>query len=191
MNVSEVNKNTPANEDGHASEGAIKPRFGWEKISNWLENAGKRVGVPVLVISVVSLCIGIANYRLQIAANKPFLVSYGLKSDSTSMELGFNNVGKTTARRGIATLFALANEGAFPQKLESVPIVGAGTNIFAGAGSNARFATPTITAPAFYLACIFYFDDASTKYEQAFLFRRGARANEYEELAAPDFEVCR
>jgi hypothetical protein len=146
--------------------------------------------VPVLVISFLSLCVGIANYRVQTEANKPFLVSYGLKFQPAIIELGLNNVGKTTARRGVATLFAIGQEGDSPQKIGSAPIVGAGTNVFAGYGSNARFTVPAIPAPAFYLGCILYFDDASTNYEQAFLFQRSTKPDEYEELAVPDFKMC-
>jgi hypothetical protein len=61
------------------------------------------------------------------------LVSYGLRVDfdprSMRAELGFNNVGKVTARRGSLTLFSLAQTDEVPEKLTSIPIVGAGTNI--------------------------------------------------------------
>jgi hypothetical protein len=53
-----------------------------QAIYDWLEAAGKRVGVPILVLSslsvllaFISLCIGISNYRFQRDANRPVLAA--------------------------------------------------------------------------------------------------------------------
>lgn len=111
-------------------------------------------------------------------------------------ELGFNNVGKVTARRGSLTLFSLAQTDEVPEKLTSIPIVGAGTNIFPGAGSSATFDPHLTDGVAFVLACATYFDDAGTRYEQAFLFERGQLTARdpvqlaYVEVAAPDLSRC-
>ena len=46
-----------------------------------LEVGGKRAGLPALIISLAALYFVIANYRLTVAANRPYLVSYGLRVD--------------------------------------------------------------------------------------------------------------
>jgi len=199
------------------------------RLWDWLEVGGKRAGIPALIISLAALYFVIANYRLTVAANRPYLVSYGLRVDfdprSTRAELGFNNVGKVTARRGSLTLFSLAHvhtkiglihdtvrqikpesssllticpaqTGEVPEKLTSVPIVGAGTNIFPGAESSATSDPHLTDGVAFVLACAAYFDDAGTRYEQAFLFERGQLTARdpvqlaYMEVAAPDLSRC-
>jgi hypothetical protein len=173
---------------------------------DWLERAGRRAGVPSLVIGIAALCVSgvglsyiVANYRLAVASNRPYLVSNGLKADfdtrSLDTQVGLTNVGKVTARRGMLTLFSLSQVDADPIKLVVVPIVGAGTNIFPGYGSNARF-DPHLTDKApFLLACTKYFDDTGASYEQAFLFQRGeisptTNSLPYSEMAPPDASRC-
>jgi hypothetical protein len=170
------------------------------RLWDWLEVGGKRAGIPALIISLAAFYFVVANYRLTVAANRPYLVSYGLRVDfdprSMRAELGFNNVGKVTARRGSLTLFSLAQTDEVPEKLTSIPIVGAGANIFPGAGSSATFDPHLTDGVAFVLACATYFDDAGTKYEQAFLFERGQLTARdpvqlaYMEVAAPDLSRC-
>ncbi|WP_298111485.1 hypothetical protein [Bradyrhizobium sp.] len=176
-------------------------------IWDWLELVGKRAGLPSLLVGLIAIGLStcslsyiIANYNLTVAANRPYLVSYGMKADfdkrSADTQIGFNNVGKVTARRAVLTLFSLSELDAKPVKLVAVPIVGAGTNIFPGFGSTARF-DPHLTDKApFMLACAKYFDDAGTTYEQAFLFQRGEvspTTNQlpYSELAQPDQDRCK
>lgn len=178
-------------------------------VLDWLERIGRRVGLPSLLVALVSLGVSatglsyiVANYRLTVAANRPYLVSYGLRVDfdprSAHAELGFNNVGKVTARRGMVTLLSLPSADAPPEKkLLSAPIVGAGTNIFPSAGSSTIFDSHLTDGVAFVLACAVYFDDTGASYEQAFLFQRGqtTTANPtilpYSELAPPDQSRCR
>jgi hypothetical protein len=199
--------------DGGSAEVVTSPD--WKvRLWNWLEHAGKRVGVPVLVLSslslciaIASLCIGVANYRFNVSADRPVLDSTGLNltlQARTPIEIGFNNVGKKTARRGTAVLLAINNEGESPEEIGSSPIVGAGTNIFAGYGSKATFYPQAIQPAASFLVCSTYFDEAGTKYEQAFLFGRdpipvsGATASQpsnpvvirYDEQAPPDPKKC-
>ena len=99
-------------------------------------------------------------------------------------------------RRGTAKLFSLAEKSGAPVDIGTAPIIGAGTNIFPGYGSSARFDSPSITAAPFFLVCAIYFDDAGTTYEQAFLFQRSTVTARdpaelaYAELAAPDVSRC-
>jgi hypothetical protein len=138
----------------------------------------------------------IANYRMTVAANRPSLASDGLivrAKTNPPIEISFHNVGKATARRGTATLFSLSEAEGVPEKIGSVAIGGAGANIVAGSGAWARFDPQSLEA-ALFLVCISYFDDAGTRFEQAFLFQRPTDASPmsmgYEELAPPDVGRC-
>lgn len=173
---------------------------------NWLERAGRRAGLPSLVIGLVALGLSaaslsyvIANYRLTIAGNRPFLASYGLIVDfdprSLRAQVGFNNVGKVTARRGTVTLYSLDKADAEPEKLLiSLPIVGAGTNVFPGFGSNSTFNAHLTDGAPFILVCANYFDDAGNIYKQPFLFQRSQTQEPvqvtYTELAPPGVSRC-
>ncbi|MGX4773903.1 hypothetical protein ACWAUC_29355 [Bradyrhizobium guangdongense] len=166
-----------------------------------LETGGKRVGIPAFIVSSVALGFVIANYRLTVASNRPFLASYGMEVSfdprSARAQIGFNNVGKVIARRGILTLYSLERvDAADPVKLISIPIIGAGPNIFVGAGSNATFDPHLTDGVRYLLACASYFDDAGTRYEQAFMFQRNISTTvtsasvPYTELEAPDLARC-
>jgi hypothetical protein len=185
----------------------LAPVVDWRsRASDWLEHAGKLVGIPSLIVGLVALCLSaiglsyiVANYRLAVAANRPFLVSNGLKADfdarSADTQVGFINVGKLTGRRRMLILFSLSEPDARPVKLVVVPIVGAGTNVFAGHGATARFDPHLSDNAPFILACAKYFDDTGTTYEQAFLFQRGeidqaTKQLPYSELAQPNQDRC-
>jgi hypothetical protein len=78
----------------------------------------------------------VASYRLVAAANRPSLDTTGLiiSSDVKTIAVGLNNVGKLTARRGTAVLYALEFETDSPEKIATGDIVGAGTNVSRGMG---------------------------------------------------------
>jgi hypothetical protein len=168
----------------------------------WLEQAGKRVGIPNLVIGLVALGLSsvslyyvVANYRLTVSGNRPDLASNGFKVELSPrpphIVVNIENVGKKIARRGVARLLSLSRADGAAAEVGSAPIIGAGTNVFAGYGSTARFDLPSIEAAAFFLVCAVYFDDSGARYEQAFLFQRsGATDLAYEELAPPDLRMC-
>lgn len=59
-------------------------------ILNQLENAGSRVGLPVLIIGFLCLSAGLASYRIQRAAS----ASTALKYQATILEVDFNNLGR-------------------------------------------------------------------------------------------------
>src|SRR5271163_2050503 len=79
-------------------------RANWKlRLSIWLEHAGKRFGIPNLIIGLAALCLSgaslsyvVANYRLAVASNRPYLVSNGLKADfdtrSLDTQVGLTNV---------------------------------------------------------------------------------------------------
>jgi hypothetical protein len=89
VNAPMTDLNKPEPSLPQVEQARIKTSVSWKTIFwDWLEHAGKRVGVPNLVIGLTALVLSatslsyiVANYRLTIAANRPYLVSYGLKID--------------------------------------------------------------------------------------------------------------
>jgi hypothetical protein len=159
----------------------------------WLEQAG--IGLVALGLSSVSPYYVVANYRLTVSGNRPDLASNGFKVELSPrpphIVVNIENVGKKIARRGVARLLSLSRADGAAAEVGSAPIIGTGTNVFAGYGSTARFDLPSIEAAAFFLVCAVYFDDSGARYEQAFLFQRsGATDLAYEELAPPDLRMC-
>jgi hypothetical protein len=150
--------------------------------------------LTALFVSSASLYFVIANYRLTVAANRPELASNGFDIELTPQPhvvVHLENVGRKIARRGKATLFSLTNVDGATVEIGSTSIIGAGTNVFGGYGSTARFDSPSIAAAGFFLVCAIYFDDSNAKYEQAFLFERSQVAQfAYTELASPDVSRC-
>jgi len=180
-----------------------KERF-WE----WLEYTGKRVGVLSLVVGLIALCVSvaslyvvIANYKLTLAGNRPELASNGFDIELAvrppHVIVHLENIGRKIARRDTAKLFSVTQLAGSPVEIGSAPIIGAGTNVFAGYGSTARFDSSSINAASFFLLCAGYFDDSDAKYEQAFLFERSQITARdpgqlaYAELAVPDPSRCK
>jgi hypothetical protein len=174
---------------------------------DWLERAGRRAGLPSLVIGFVALCVSsaslyvvIANYRLTLAGNRPELASNGFQIDLVSrpphVVVNLENIGKKMGRRGTARLFSLADPNGTTVEFGRAAIIGAGTSIFPGYGSSARFDSSSLTASPLFLVCADYFDDNGSIYHQAFLFERSPITARdpaelaYAELAAPDLSRC-
>jgi hypothetical protein len=167
----------------------------WE----WLETGGKRVGIPALIVSTVALYFVVANYRLTVAANRPELASNGLRLPQErppSVLVGFENVGKKIARGGTATLYSLDQADGTPALVETAPIIGAGSNVFAGYGGSAKFESAPIAPAPFFLVCATYFDDAGNQYLQALLFGHSTTNDPYqkelyyEEMSPPSPSRC-
>jgi hypothetical protein len=166
------------------------------RVWDWLEIAGKRAGLPAFIVSLASLCFVVANYRLTVAANRPELASNGFKMGPTQIEVDLENIGKKVGRRGFAKLFSLTEADGSPVDIGTAPIIGAGTNIFPGYGSVARFNSSSIGTAPFFLVCATYFDDSGATYQQGFLFKHStltARDPElpYTEMAAPNPSRCK
>jgi hypothetical protein len=175
------------------------------RIFDWLESNGKRVGIPILILSFLSfciavagLCIGISNYWLQIEGNRPNLVSDGglmyVNVPPAVVHLNWNNIGKKEVRRGTATLFTMPRE-----KIGSALIGGlnrnAGTNVLPGQYGETAFQFDTQKVSKQFLVCATYFDLTGRAYEQAFLFRAAITQSDQpiplEELPPPDIKECR
>jgi hypothetical protein len=151
---------------------------------DWLETAGKRVGVPILglsslslLIAFISLCIGIANYRFQRDASRPVMAaSNNLLQGYPTATITFYwaNVGQKTGMRGSAVLYPIGNDDdQRGRKMGESPISGAGATLLVGAGANTKFTVlpRELEKSAKYLVCLTYRDMDGTAYLQTFLFR--------------------
>jgi hypothetical protein len=164
----------------------------------WLEEASKRAWVLILLVGVVSLGFVVANYRLQLNANRPELITAGprinLNTHPESLVVYWGNIGRKPARRGIATLFTVSEDRKQKQKIATANITGAGSNVNPGSGGQAEFSVDMQKFLGTFLTCVEYFDDVGVAYRQAFLFRVGAEVvtgvKSLDELAPPDYQHC-
>jgi hypothetical protein len=83
------------------------------------------------------------------------------------------------------------------KKLGSAPIIGAGTNILPGYGSQAMVKVDMREFLGVFLACTTYLDEAGANYEQAFLFEMQSQQQPnqpmtaLEELPSANIKLCR
>jgi hypothetical protein len=169
----------------------------WGNIWSWLDEAGKRAWVLVLVVSLLSLSFVIANYRLTKDAQRPNLVSaspvVNLRTHPETVIFDWGNFSSRAARRGAATLYTLDKENKHPEKIDTAPIVGAGTNVLPTSNGRAQFRFDMQKFLGRFLVCVMYFDDQDSVYEQAYLFGLGETLPDdarLDELAPPDVSIC-
>jgi hypothetical protein len=137
-----------------------------------LENWGKVAWVPILVVASLSLLVGFCNYRLEVSGARPLLefTNGDVAENAHMLHLDWINVGRTNAWRTRAKLFNFVEpDKRSAQPLGEAEIKGVGGKIYAGYGGQAEFHITADKFPSRLLACITYFDDRQTFYEQAFL----------------------
>jgi hypothetical protein len=165
----------------------------------WLTKASKVAWVPILLVSLTSLWFVIANYRLQLNANRPELTSSGgninLSVHPETLVVNWGNIGKKSAQRGIASLITISEDGKRRKKLGVAEITGAGSNVVPNYNGQATFSIDMQGFLGRFLVCTEYFDDSGAKYQQVFLFRlyeqqNGSPLTGLEELALPDHWSC-
>ena len=102
-----------------------------EKVREWIKEQYQKtpilmlaVGMCTLIVAATGLGFTIAAYKLQIHAGEPMLVLAGpsidLRSERKSVSLGFSNIGKNPARRGVSILFGVAKDGDWAHKQTSL-----------------------------------------------------------------------
>jgi hypothetical protein len=146
----------------------------------WLETIGRRVGLFILILSIISvsiaycsLRISMTNYDNQKDADRPFIVPANNQRSGASMVFYWTNVGLQTGTRGSASLYSVPDNSDKMQKLSEADIVGAGRTLLLRAGASTSFPLSDMKQRkgALYLVCMKYFDQAGTSYRQQFLFR--------------------
>jgi hypothetical protein len=102
-----TNVDSPATNEGQAPGEGVAPADAVtsldrrERLWLWLEVVGKRLGLPSLVVGLVSLCVGSAalyfvvkNYQMAVTSNRPELASNGFH-----IQLASQSTWRTSARR--------------------------------------------------------------------------------------------
>src|SRR6266702_482215 len=99
------------------------------RVCTWLEKVGKLAWLPILIVGILSVVVGVANYRLQTSAIRQNLASAGARINQNvhpeSIVVFWNNIGNKPARRGTATLFTVSEDMRRREKIGSAAITGA------------------------------------------------------------------
>jgi hypothetical protein len=148
-------------------------------------------------VGSAALYFVVKNYQMAVTSNRPELASNGfhiqLASRRPLVAVDLLNSARRQPVGATPPYMPWPNyelDGSL-RKIGDAPIVGAGTNVFAGYGSSARFDSTSIDASAFFLVCVSYFEDAGVRYSQAMMFERSPKTARdpaelaYAELASP------
>jgi len=142
-------------------------------ILEWLGDKGQRVGVLILLVSIIALYFNVRSYYAQQRANMPNLVSIGPKiysnNQTASIGLEWFNTGRKAAIGGRALLFAVNKDQTRRHKIGEMSISGG----LPGSGATARVSVDMHQSLELFLVCATYVDDNNKSYQQAYLYRLG------------------
>ena len=193
-------------------EGACRPGYGdklasawsWRGAVNgpgvlrWLGDKGQRVGILILLVSLLALYFNVRSYYMQQSSSMPNLISFGSKiySDhqTASVALSWFNIGKGAVIRGRAFLFAVSKDQTKRHKIGEATISGG----LPGNGAMAKMSVDMHQSLELFLVCASYVDDNDKNYQQGYLYHLGTPTdgpNEIplvEELQSgrPSVEIC-
>ena len=123
------------------------------RILEWLGDKGQRVGVLILLVSIIALYFNIRTYYAQQRANMPDLVSIGPKiysnNQTASIGLEWFNTGRKAAISGRALLFAVNKDQTRRHKIGEMSISGG----LPGAGATARVSVDMHQSLELFLVC--------------------------------------
>jgi len=167
-------------------------------ILGWLGDKGQRVGLLILLISIIALYFNIRGYYAQQGTNMPNLVSIGPKiysnNQTASIGLQWVNIGGRAAIGGRALLFAASKDQTKRHKIGETSISGG----LPGNGATAKIKVDMHQSLELFLVCAIYVDDNNKSYEQAYLYHLGRPTDGPDEiplveelhLGPPSAEVC-
>jgi hypothetical protein len=168
------------------------------RVLKWLGDKGQRVGLLILLVSIVSLYLSVRSYYLQQQTNMPKLVSIWPKlysnTQPASVVLGWFNTGMKPTIGGRALLFTVNKDITKWKRIGEAPIKGG----LPGNGATAKFSMDMHESLELFLVCANYADDNNAIYRQAYVYRLGAPTDDpneiplIEELQArdPSAEIC-
>lgn len=143
------------------------------RVLRWLGDKGQRVGLLILLISIIALYFNIRGYYAQQSVNMPNLISIGPKiysnNQTASVALGWFNIGRKAAIGGRALLFAVSKNQTKRHKIGEAAINGG----LPGNGAIARFSVDMHQSLELFLVCAIYVDDNNRNYQQVYLYRLG------------------
>ena len=168
------------------------------RVLKWLGDKGQRVGLLILIISIISLYFSIQSYYIQERTKMPNLISIWPRlysnTQPASVALGWFNTGRKPAMGGRALLFTVDKNITKWKKIGEAPINGG----LVGNGAVARFSMDMHQSLELLLVCAIYADDDNTNYQQVYLYRLGTPTDgpneiplvEELQVSPPSAEVC-
>ena len=152
------------------------------RILKWLGDKGQRVGLLILLVSMISLYFSVRSYYLQQQANIPNLVSIWPKLYSNtqpeSIVLGWFNTGMKPTIGGRALLFTVNKDVTKWKKIGEAPIKGGRPRN----GATAKFSMDMHQSLELFLVCVNYADDNNTNYREAYVYRLGTPTDDPNEI---------
>jgi hypothetical protein len=164
----------------------------------WLGDKGQRVGILILVVSLVALYFNVRTYYLQQSVNVPNLISLAPRiysdNQTASVVLAWFNIGRRPVISGRASLFTVSKDQTKRHKIGEAMITG-------GLPRNsvtAKMSVDMHQSLELFLVCATYVDDNNKSYQQAYLYRLGRPSDGPSEIPlveeiqsdAPSTQVC-
>lgn len=168
------------------------------RVLSWLGDKSQRIGILILLVSLIALYFNVRTYYLQQSVNMPDLISLGPKiysdNQTASVVLAWFNIGRRPVITGRALLFAVSKDETKRHKIGEATISGG----LPGNGATAKISVDMHQSLELFLVCATYVDDNDKSYQQAYLYRLGRPSdgpNEIplvEELQSdpPSAQVC-
>ena len=143
------------------------------RVLKWLEDKGQRVGILILLVSLLSLYFNVRTYYMQQSVNVPNLVSLTpklyLNNQTASVVLAWFNIGRRPVIDGKALLFAVSKDQTKQHKIGEATISGG----LPGNGATAKMSADMHQSLELFLVCATYVDDNNKSYRQAYLYHLG------------------
>ena len=143
------------------------------RILKWLGDQGQRVGILILLVSLIALYFNIRTYYMQQSVNVPNLISIAPKiysnNQTASVVLAWFNIGRRPVIGGRALLFAVSKGQTKQHKIGDGTISGG----LPGNGATAKMTVDMHQSLELFLVCTAYVDDNDKSYQQAYLYRLG------------------
>ena len=143
------------------------------RILRWLGDKGQRIGLLILLVSLIALYFNIRGYYAERRANMPNLISFQPKiysnNQTASVVLAWFNIGRRPVIGGTALLFAVSKDQTKRHKIGEATISGG----LPGNGATAKMSVDMHKSLELFLVCATYVDDNDKSYQQAYLYRLG------------------
>ena len=168
------------------------------RVLKWLGDKGQRVGILILLVSLIALYFNVRTYYMQLSVNVPNLISLAPKiysnNQTASVVLAWFNIGRRPVIGGRALLFAVSKDQIKRHKIGEAMISGG----LPGNGATAKMSVDMHQSLELFLVCVTYADDSDKSYQQAYLYRLGRPSDEPNEIPLveevqsdpPSAQVC-
>ena len=143
------------------------------RVLKWLGDKGQRVGILILLVSLIALYFNVRTYYMQQSVNVPNLISLTpklyLNNQTASVVLAWFNIGRRPVIGGRALLFAVSKDQTKQYKIGEGTISGG----LPGNGATAKMSVDMHQSLELFLVCATYVDNNNISYQQAYLYRLG------------------